>query len=170
MLLPTPRRSTAGGNDALRRIFIIVMSVVIGVVVLYGAILLIGWHRENSTADKNEAAASKAIEANAAAYLASAAAALHAGPLTVGQLKTLATTRPGPDRVDAVNKNGTVVISFEMSARYADPGSTSDGLKIACFQGAVQRSESIAPEPAEIPCAQVNPLPNASAEVSLPPQ
>ncbi len=154
----------------MRRGFIIVMSVVIGGAVLYGAILLISWHRDNSIADKQEAAASKVIETNAASYLAAAATALHAGPLTVGQLKTLATTRPGPDRVDAVDKNGTVVISFAMSARYADPGSISDGLKIACFQGTVQRSESVAPEPAEISCTQVNPLPNPNAQVSLPPQ
>lgn len=154
----------------MRRGFIVVMSVAFGAVTLYVAALLIGWHRENSTAHKNEAAASKVIEANAAAYLASAAAALHTGPLTVGQLKTLATTRPGPDRVDAVNKNGTVVISFEMSARYTEPGSLSGGLKSACFQGTIQRSERVVPEPAEIPCTQVNPLPNADAEVSLPPQ
>jgi hypothetical protein len=146
------------------------MSVAFGAVTLYVAALLIRWHRDDSIAAKHEAAASKVIEANAANYLASAAAALRAGPLTVGQLKTLATTGSGPDRVDAVDNNGTVVISFATSARYTEPGSMSGGLKSACFQGTIQRSERVVPEPAEIPCTQVNPLPNGNTQVSLPPQ
>jgi len=154
----------------VRRVFTIVMSVAISIVALLVAIVLIGWHRQNVASDKNEAAAIKVIKANAASYFASATTALRAGPLTVGQLKTLATPRPDPDRVDAVNSNGTVMISFEMSARYADPGSISDALQATCFQGIVQRSESTAPELAEIPCTQVDPLPNAHTEVSLPPQ
>ena len=146
----------------MRRAFTIVVSVAIGAAALLVAIVLIGWHRQNVASDKNEAAAIKAIEA--------AAAALRASPLTVGQLKTLATPRSDPDRVDAVNSNGTVMISFGMSARYADPGAISDAAEVTCFQGIVQRSESTSPELAEIPCTQVNPLPNADTEVSLPPR
>ena len=74
----------------MRRAFTIVVSVAIGAAALLVAIVLIGWHRQNVASDKNEAAAIKAIEA--------AAAALRASPLTVGQLKTLATPRSDPDR------------------------------------------------------------------------
>jgi len=154
----------------MRKAFIAVMSIAIGVVVLYAVAFAMRSHDDRSAADSNQAAARRANEAGAADYLAAAAAALRKGPLTVGELKTVPTRLRGPDRVDAAEQDGGVVISFVMTDRYAVPGSIGDAMEYSCFRGTVEGSGTVGPgQPVVIPCNQVRVLPDLDAKVSLKP-
>jgi len=130
------------------------LAAVAVVVALFAAFIALAiWQRHVTS--NNERKATAAAQASATRFAGQALTAAKQGPVTTESLRAL-NTEPGLGMILARQSGTTILVTFEVTETYVEPGITSDGQVERCYTETINRQgNGVTASTANLDCAQI---------------